>query len=113
MSTKQYESQIQLNYYDYKYFNEFMIKFNKIKKTYKKKKIPLTLNQNFVKTKQKIFTVLKSPHVNKKSQEKFKQSTYKINFTITSTKVQPLYEIANIIYLISDFQSKVTITQKK
>lgn len=112
MSIQQYESQIQLNYYDYKHFNEFMVKFNKIRKIYKKKNIPLNLNQNSVKVKNKIFTVLKSPHVNKKSQEKFKQSNYKITFTITSTKIQPLYEIANVIYLISDFQSKITITQK-
>jgi small subunit ribosomal protein S10 len=41
-------------------------------------------------SKKKIFTVLKSPHVYKKSREQFKYSTYKRQILITNSKLSLL-----------------------
>ena len=67
-------------------------RFLKIKKFFKKKYIKI---QGIIPFKKKniIYTVLRSPHVNKKSREHFNYNYYKQSFHIISSKIYNLIHI--------------------
>ena len=56
-----------------------------------------------VKQKNKIFTVLKSPHVNKKSREQF---NYKIYKQINNFIIKDIFNVFNLIIIIKKILSK-------
>jgi ribosomal protein S10 len=110
MVEKFYKCCVTLELHDPKYFDVFQTKLNKLKRAYKWRKRLFVFEAHKVKKKKKKFTTLKSPHVNKKSQEKFQQVRYKYTFKIISSELESLYEFSNRIFLISDFQSKIYIS---
>lgn len=66
-------------------------------------------------SKKKIFTVLKSPHVHKKSREQFKYSTFKRKIIIKNSNVLTLLYLNMFIkkYLSKDFDSKSKIYSRR
>lgn len=61
-------------------------------------------------SKQKLFTILKSPHVNKKAREQFIYKTYKQNLIFLIRNVNQLLNI--IIYLKKKYSKNITLKFK-
>lgn len=98
--------------YNYETFQNYLKKLKRLTRSVRRRKNRVRITTNVVKLKTKNFVLLKSPHVNKKSQEKFRQSTYRISFNIVCTEMEILYKISNLLFLISSFQSTMKISQK-
>lgn len=97
-----YILQVKLQTYNNKHFK----KLKKILKFFIKKQILTRKNINYIilpKNKKKIFTVLKSPHVHKKSRESFKYTKYQRTLKISNKYILNLLYIN---YIIRNFVSK-------
>lgn len=81
-------------------------RFDKIKQ-FRSIKLP-----SIVKTysKQKLFTVLKSPHVNKKAREQFIYKNFKQNAIFIIKNINQLFNL--IIYLKKTFSKNITLNFK-
>ena len=102
---------LQLTFQSYKPFQNLQKKliqiFKKLKITkFKSNKIKISGQIN-IKKKKKIFTVLKSPHVNKKSREHFRFEMFKQTFLINSNNFYFLFFILLIIKKI--FSSNILL----
>ena len=112
MGKTYYKLQITLVSYDTNSYQKYLNIFDNLKNDYKVNTILTHNNQTRTRKKTKDFTLLKSPHVNKKSQEKFRYKTYNMGFHIISSELEALYEISNLTFLGGDLQVKVIITQE-
>ena len=61
-------------------------------------------------SKQKLFTVLKSPHVNKKAREQFIYKNFKQNMIFIIKSIKQLFNL--IIYLKKTFSKNITLKFK-
>lgn len=93
-----------------KTLDDFTKLLNKINDT-RKTKIKFFFTQNQTKKQSKTFTVLKSPHVNKKAQEHFNLLKYKKKITLCSFKLNKLLIILkkNQQNLLSDMHIKIKV----
>nr|AGE84282.1 ribosomal protein S10 [Phytophthora cyperi] len=89
--------------------NQFKKNLLKLKKINKLKNIQI---QGLFKTKNKnkIFTLLKSPHVNKKSREHFIYKNYTLKIYI---KFNNIFQLLNFLLLIKKFFSKNSLIKSK
>lgn len=91
---------LKLSYYDYKYLDLLVRNlFNVLNKFFTQK--DCVIKQFNFPVKSNVITVLRSPHVAKKSREQFKKNIYSIGLSIESTDVS----IFNFLYY---FLLKVT-----
>lgn len=97
-----YRLQIQIQ--DFKNLKNIQNKLIKLQKNLKiKDKIFI-----IIKKKKKIYTLLRSPHVNKKSREQFIFQKYKINYYICDLN---LYKLLNFLVIIKHFKFCIVNTK--
>ena len=84
----------------------------KLRRFYKIKQFRSLKLPSIVKTysKQKLFTVLKSPHVNKKAREQFIYKNFKQNVIFIIKNINQLFNL--IIYLKKTFSKNITLRFK-
>lgn len=88
---------IHVKSYHYKYCLNFLKTFEKIQN-----KIPLTFTNktiSYMPLKKKLYTILRSPHVNKKAREQFHLKQYKILISITLSNISPF--IKQFFYILT------------